>query len=337
MWSKEKINNQKDYFRSQRTEKTGNFTEYVVRTFYCIYKACDNNKTNYCLENAVSPAKIKYDIYEGIYEVPDHDYSHVISNCFKTLSDMGYIQYKENMIVIKKQLDFLLEGEHELYLEKYNIKNSMPLDNENIKNIKENNKTNINCLECKNGYYVLRKGPYNNFYGCSEFPRCQGTKSVTDFIYLFLLQNGLNLYEEKIYCWKCGKEISVFSYFLDLDLKLYNVPIPTFDALEAVRLGMIEEIDTYLSKKYSTLKHRFSKKAGFSYMANICPHCNNIQGAQMALGKVYNSLLKDLEENNLESKIKEKILINKNLLPKKTIQEIIEVTMDSNKSNIFDF
>ncbi len=335
MWTIEKINNQKDYFKSQRIEKTGNFTEYVVRTFYCIYKACDNNKTNYCLKDDVLPKKIKYIIYEGIYDVPDHDYSHVISNCFKTLNEMGYIEYKESMIIIKKQLDFLLDGEHESYLEKYDIKNSMSLDNEEIKNIKLDNKTNIKCLECQNGYYVLRKGPYNNFYGCSEFPKCKDTKSVADFMYLYLLQNGLNLYEEKVNCWKCGKEISVLSYFLDLDLKLYKVPIPSFDALEVVRLGMIEEIDEYLSKKYSTLKYRFSKKAGFSYTANVCPFCNNIQGTQMALGKVYNDLLKDLEENKLEYKIKEKILISRNLLPKEVIWEIVEAAMNSDRTSTF--
>lgn len=350
MWKKEKIDNYRDYFRSQRINKTGNFTEFVVRTFYCIYKVCDNNQTNYCLEKDVEPPKIKYNIYGG---VPDHDYYNVISDCFKYLCEMGYIQYEtihyKEIIVIKKQLDFLLENEHEVYLKKYGIKNDIDLNNEDIKlekiqnktnnkmNNKTNNKTDIKCTDCKNGYYFLREGPYNNFYGCSNFPKCRSTKSVADFIYTYLAEKGLNLYEEKINCWKCGKQISVFSYFLDLDLKLNNVAIPEFDCLEAVRLGMFRGIDIELSSKYHTLEERFSKKAGFSYIANICPYCNNLQGCQMGLGRVYDSLLEDLHNGVLESKIKENIAINKELLPKKTVQEMVKAVFPKNRGSIFDF
>lgn len=346
MWKKEKIDNQREYFKSQRIDKTGNFTEFVVRTFYCIYKACDNNQTNYCLEKDVEPTKIKYNIYEGVYNgVPDHDYYNVISNCFQHLSEMGYIEYKtlryKEIIVIKKQLDFLLENEHEFYLEKYDIKNDIDLDNEDIKlekiQRKINNKTNIKCTDCKTGYYVLREGPYRKFYGCSDFPRCRSTKSVADFISIYLAEKGLNLYEEKINCWKCGKQISVFSYFLDLDLKLNNVEIPEFECLEAVRLGMIREIDSYLSNKYPNMEERFSKKAGFSYVANICPHCHNLQGAQMALGRVYDNLLDDLNNGVLEGKIKDKIPINMKLLPKEVVEEIVNAVSYRKSGSIFDF
>ena len=249
MWKKEKIEKQKDYFKRQRVDKTGYFTEFVVRTFYCIYKACDYNKVNYCLRKDVTPIKIRYNIYEGIYDgIPDHDYYNIINDCFHHLCEMGYIQYEticsQEIIVIKKQLDFLLKNEHKFYLKKYDIQNDIYLENTEIKleNIqhKVSYKTDIKCVDCKKGFYVLRKGPYHSFYGCSHFPKCKSTKNIADFISIYLEKNGLNLYEKRINCWKCGKQISVFSYFLDLDFKLNKVPIDKAVYLDTVRLGMFK-------------------------------------------------------------------------------------------------
>lgn len=44
-WSEEKIRSQKKYFKEQRLNPTGNFTEFVVRTFYYIYKTVKNQWT----------------------------------------------------------------------------------------------------------------------------------------------------------------------------------------------------------------------------------------------------------------------------------------------------
>ena len=59
MWSKEKAQHQREYFSQQRRNPTGNFTEFVVRTYYCIDKACRAHKSNCCFADEVNNNKIK--------------------------------------------------------------------------------------------------------------------------------------------------------------------------------------------------------------------------------------------------------------------------------------
>lgn len=130
MWTEEKILKKRAYFKEQRITKTGKFTEFTIRTFYCIYKACANNRANYCLASESNAYKIKNVVYEGFYKgVPDHDNKSVIDDCKKHLKEMGYIRYKKInnkwLIYIVKPLDFLLDGEHEFYMKKYRIKKNI--------------------------------------------------------------------------------------------------------------------------------------------------------------------------------------------------------------------
>jgi len=126
MWTKEKIQNKKDYFKEQRIIKTGKFTEFTVRVYYCIYKACVLNNSRSCLANESNAYKIKNIIYEGFYgDKPDHGNQGVIDDCKKHLKEMGYIKYRKDnnkwYIDIMQPLDFLLEGEHEFYMKRYQI------------------------------------------------------------------------------------------------------------------------------------------------------------------------------------------------------------------------
>ena len=90
MWPEAKIQSQKEYFAAQRKQPTGNFTEYVVRTYYCIYKACSKHQRNSCPAKEVSNYRIKNVVYEGFYNnKPDHDYQNVIDNCKKHLIECG--------------------------------------------------------------------------------------------------------------------------------------------------------------------------------------------------------------------------------------------------------
>jgi hypothetical protein len=125
-WNKTKIDAKKEYFRKERNEKKGKFTEFTVRMYYCIYKKCSDNKTDNCKASEVSSYKVKYKIYEGFYDgKPDHDNKSVIDDCVKHLNEMGYIQFKKEnniwIIYLKKPLDFLLEGEHDIYMNDYGI------------------------------------------------------------------------------------------------------------------------------------------------------------------------------------------------------------------------
>ena len=39
-------------------------------------------------------------------------------------------------------------------------------------------RTGRNCPKCKTGDILLRKGPYGEFYGCSNFPKCKHTEQI---------------------------------------------------------------------------------------------------------------------------------------------------------------
>lgn len=129
-WTEEQIQHQHDYFSSERTKKRGKFTELVVRTYYFIYKVCSLNDGICCKTSEASAHKIKYIIYEGFYGgIPDHDNKGVIDDCVDKLKLMKYIKFKKVndkwMIYLNRPLDFLLEGEHETYLDKYHITNNV--------------------------------------------------------------------------------------------------------------------------------------------------------------------------------------------------------------------
>lgn len=125
-WGPERIEKQRAYFEKERTEKKGNFTEFVVRMYYLITKACTANDGLCCDTFTVKPYKVKFEIYEGIYDEPDHDYWRVIDDCVKYLKNMNYIKMRKSaegrwLIYLNRPLDFLLPGEHEVYLKRYGI------------------------------------------------------------------------------------------------------------------------------------------------------------------------------------------------------------------------
>lgn len=134
-WSEEKIRHQKEYFAQQREKATGNFTEFVVRVYYSIYKKCAEIEDYSCKCSDVNSHKIKYIVYEGVYGgVPDHDYANVIDDCVKNLKEMGYIRFQKRdetwFFRVEKRLDFLLPGEHERYMEKFSITKQIVSDAE---------------------------------------------------------------------------------------------------------------------------------------------------------------------------------------------------------------
>lgn len=121
MWSNDKIDSKRAYFQKQRVNPTGRFTEFVVRTFYCIYNQCLLGQDIMCPTNQVSNKKISLSVYGGLGDnTPDHDYYNVINDCKNHLINMGYIHIENHSnieyYVIDKHLDFLLPGEHEHYL-----------------------------------------------------------------------------------------------------------------------------------------------------------------------------------------------------------------------------
>lgn len=129
-WNPEKIKSQTEYFKSQRENPTGDFTEFVTRMYYCVYKACSLNDGKCCSAKEVKPYKVRDIIYENKDTDPNISHKSVIDDCVEHLKNMHYVRFKREpvngwMIYLERPLDFLLEGEHEAYLRKYHITNNV--------------------------------------------------------------------------------------------------------------------------------------------------------------------------------------------------------------------
>ena len=92
-WDRRKIQHKWAYFYAQRRRPTGNFTEFVVRTYYIIQGACRSRGADRCPAAAVASHRIKRAVYQGIYDQPDHEAAAVIDDCKKHLVQMGYLRW----------------------------------------------------------------------------------------------------------------------------------------------------------------------------------------------------------------------------------------------------
>ena len=118
MWNRKKIQAKWSYFRAQRLQPTGNFTEFVVRVYYAVLACCMEGDGRSCPIGQVRNRRLSRFVYRGIYDRPDHDYDMVLEDCKRNLLQMGYLHLSEDgmRIFVDRPLDFLLEGEHERYL-----------------------------------------------------------------------------------------------------------------------------------------------------------------------------------------------------------------------------
>lgn len=361
MWPDSKIRSQKEYFSSQRKNPTGNFTEYVVRVYYCIYKCCSNNQGS-CPIKEASNYRIKNKVYEGFYDgKPDHDYQNVIDNCKKYLVEMGYIHLEQrdnnDYFFINKPLDFLLPGEHEAYLKKYCINDQSfskhqitcdiqfnvikdhgtakamlnhMLDPENydypfdkLHSSASASSENSSCELC-NGHYVIRRGSYGAFFGCSNYPKCKSTKTVEEITYSWFKKKGIHVYEVEQSCWKCGKLIKIRSYFPHLELMADQPDLTQKLDLSIIRLGVVETLDKYLTSKYQEIYSTYSKKFNGKYTANNCPHCRSLQGSTMSLETAYNYLAERIgNHKSVTESIAETVVVSETTLPRNEWKSII--------------
>ena len=112
MRSNRRNEGRKAYFQAQRQNPTGNYTEFVVRTYYLIYQACGGDFKVAIPKQSLDVRRMSYAVYDGIYDKPDHGYSQVISSCLKDLERAGYLRIQQRdgceYISVVNPLDFLL-------------------------------------------------------------------------------------------------------------------------------------------------------------------------------------------------------------------------------------
>lgn len=346
MWNQEKKKSQRRYFQEQRKNPTGNFTEYITRIYYNIIKQANDKK--YCAVKKLNYHQLSVDMYKGIYNHPDHDAYGTIQSCLKELTNMGYIHKEEidhqEYIVIDKELDYLLEGEHEKYLKKYGVYSFMQLDlNLKINEINSQNEHEVllnhmcdpqnhaykhkieDVLSCKkcDGHYILREGKFGPFYGCDNYPKCRSTGKVYTLTYDILVNKGMAIYEIEVKCWKCHKPIKIISYFPYFDLCQVDHNLKKFNKLQVIRLSILKEIDEKLETEYPNITQVYSKKAGFSYTGNVCEHCGALQGSTKALETMFYELNRCFESSQLKGSVIKRIAINDDILSRKEWENII--------------
>lgn len=133
----------------------------------------------------------------------------------------------------------------------------------------------VPCDLC-GGEYVLRIGKYGAFAGCSNFPKCKSLLKLPDFVIKYIELHGIKIYRWYKKCYKCGKMIPVYSYYLNYDLEWYDDLI--FTEFGEVGLGDIKYVDKILSAKIPTIQPCYSYTTDTKYMANTCENCGALQG-----------------------------------------------------------
>lgn len=105
-------------------------------------------------------------------------------------------------------------------------------------------------------------------------------------VYEHLLNSGIKIYNYNKRCWKCGRDIKIYSYFLGKQLELemgkeyvpHRYYIKNKNLFDKIGLGIITQLDEYLSGVYPNIKLRFSKEMNESYYMNCCQFCDAHQG-----------------------------------------------------------
>ena len=67
----------------------------------------------------------------------------------------------------------------------------------------------------------------------------------------------------------------------------------------------------------------YSKKAGYSYVANTCYHCGALQGSTMSLQNAFEKLNEAFETKGIDRYITERLVINENVLSREEWRQIV--------------
>lgn len=144
-----------------------------------------------------------------------------------------------------------------------------------------------------------------------------------------VFSDSIMIIEGKIDCWKCNNRIGVFAFGVNssnvIDI-LENRPIDIFKEtgydIQIWRISedIPEKIREILTKDFGC-KMKYSKTINEVYFANICPHCDSLQGdyflydePSSPFGERSNSEL-ILHKINLSHDIPTYLYINKQVTP----------------------
>lgn len=238
---------EKEYFREQRKNPTGKFTEFVVRTYYFLYEQCFQSENKMICSSVTNQRSLIDFVYKGFYEKLDHAADSVVKDCINHLKEMSYIGFKmvdgKWMIYIKNDLDFLLPNEHEKYI--------------GVPELKKKPIENVQKSRCAFNLYRYKKKCYH----CGE--------ETTILTYITYADNPK---ESMNYPWDKERALSrqdIIAHLKDHSIEYYGIHV----------IGDIDPFDKKLMELYpKQIAVRYSNTTKTRYPLNLCEHCGAIQG-----------------------------------------------------------
>lgn len=255
--SQEQIEEKKDYFRKQIACPTGNYTDFVIRTYYYILQCCRKDGRGWCYGREASDRKIAVFSYQNAYNGRvDHMGGDVIDRIKQVLQGMGYISFKKDneewKIYIQKDLDFLPCPIDEYIARKTENKQQEKADKANeifeylVRDGIKVFRYDRACWSCG------KRTPIFSYYLDVQIKNELPSRCLLKDRALNTVQN--RRFDNVLDAWTQSQSFS------------------------EIGIGVLEKIDSRLAAKINTVEKKYSGTMQKSYFMNICENCGAKQG-----------------------------------------------------------
>ena len=171
-------------------------------------------------------------------------------------------------------------------------------------------KSDLDFLDCSLEYWITETNKNLN-------KEISDKKKLKD-IYNHLCKHGINIYAFNRRCWKCGNITTIYTYYIDIQIKhelgsaysMSNPNIVSGDAFDnffktnpkpncfsEIGIGTITKIELILAKKIKTITKKYTQTMDKTYYMNICQHCQVAQGINFTV--FHPTELESLSDNEI--------------------------------------
>lgn len=127
----------------------------------------------------------------------------------------------------------------------------------------------LKCRKCDGRFIVRRSTQGRYFCGCQNYPKCNETMDIYDFIKAVVSDYGVKIYAWDIQCWWCKEPTKFYTYDLIYDLRK-SIQRSIWERVEPdLVVGRIPELDACVAQKYPTIQD------AFECYENMCEHCES--------------------------------------------------------------
>lgn len=165
----------------------------------------------------------------------------------------------------------------------------------------------ISCDKC-NGNYIMRTGKYSDFAGCTNYPKCKSIIKVHDYVFKYIEENGVDIYKWNKICWKCKELTCVYSYYLGYELEEFDEYFS--GEFWTPGLGDLPFLDACMTRKFKTIKFRYSNTTKSGYISNGCIHCGALQGKNYVVDDPHEIMGSLIHKKDMEKYWYDTIMVN---------------------------